>query len=295
MNPIRSSLPSSSWLVATVVPWLTAEIVSPAMSSEMPIRSSTLRTPVRKPSAGSAGVDGVFVVVVLPVSSSMATTSVNVPPVSMPMRTRRAVMPDTLAMRYRRGKWSSSRVRAVVGRSRKPPEPLGLVVVESLVAGSPVLVALAVDPAGVRLPGRLLARPQGAGDGGPRRAGGARRPDGQLLSVAGPARDALARPQHLQHVRGRQPLGLGDVGCLGPGAVGEQFPGSQLLVAGDRGAQRVLTLDFLGAGHASSVAPPDAVAGPAARRAQPEEGAWHGHHRGHPRAAPRAAARLCHP
>src|SRR4051812_43293530 len=88
MNPIRSSLPSSSWLVATVVPWLTAVIASPDRPSE----PSTLRTPLRKPSAGSAGVDGVFVVVVCPVSSSTATTSVNVPPVSMPMRTRRALM-----------------------------------------------------------------------------------------------------------------------------------------------------------------------------------------------------------
>src|SRR5687768_12222754 len=88
MKPIRSSVPSSSWLVATVVPWLTAVIASPSS----PRRSSTLRTPVRKPSAGSAGVDGVLVVVVRPVASSTATTSVNVPPVSMPMRTRRGSM-----------------------------------------------------------------------------------------------------------------------------------------------------------------------------------------------------------
>src|SRR3954470_5216521 len=93
MNPIRSSLPSSSWLVATVVPWLTAVIASPGS----PRRSSTFRTPVRKPSAGSAGVEGVFVVVVPPVSSSTATTSVKVPPVSMPMRTRRPVMGRNLS------------------------------------------------------------------------------------------------------------------------------------------------------------------------------------------------------
>ena len=48
--------------------------------------------PARKPSAGLPGVDGVFVVTSSPVSSSKATTSVNVPPVSMPMRMRR-VMP----------------------------------------------------------------------------------------------------------------------------------------------------------------------------------------------------------
>ena len=37
--------------------------------------------------AGSAGVEGVLVVTTAPDSSSTATTSVNVPPVSMPMRT----------------------------------------------------------------------------------------------------------------------------------------------------------------------------------------------------------------
>src|SRR5690606_5436421 len=39
------------------------------------------------PSAGSAGVEGVLVVMIWPVSSSTRTTSVNVPPVSTPMRT----------------------------------------------------------------------------------------------------------------------------------------------------------------------------------------------------------------
>jgi hypothetical protein len=35
---------------------------------------------------GSSGVDGVFVVEIAPVSSLIATTSVNVPPVSIPSR-----------------------------------------------------------------------------------------------------------------------------------------------------------------------------------------------------------------
>ena len=85
MKPIRSSLPSSSWLVATVVPWLTTATSAP----DAPSRPSTLSTAARKPSAGSAGVDGVFVVTSTPVASSSATTSVNVPPVSMPIRMRR--------------------------------------------------------------------------------------------------------------------------------------------------------------------------------------------------------------
>ena len=60
------------------------------MSSPLaPIRSSTLWTPARKPSAGLLGVEGVFVVTSSPDSSSRATTSVNVPPVSMPIRIRR--------------------------------------------------------------------------------------------------------------------------------------------------------------------------------------------------------------
>jgi len=42
-----------------------------------------------KPSAVLAGVDGVLVVTSSPESSSNATTSVNVPPVSMPIRMRR--------------------------------------------------------------------------------------------------------------------------------------------------------------------------------------------------------------
>ena len=45
--------------------------------------------PAMNPSAGLAGVLGVFVVTSSPVSSSKATTSVNVPPVSMPTLIRR--------------------------------------------------------------------------------------------------------------------------------------------------------------------------------------------------------------
>ena len=55
---------------------------------------------------GCAGVDGVLVVTSSPVSSSKATTSVNVPPVSMPIRMRRgagcsALMPTIQAVRPR--------------------------------------------------------------------------------------------------------------------------------------------------------------------------------------------------
>src|SRR6478735_7506235 len=87
MKPSRSTLPSRSWLVATVVPWLTASMSAPVAWS----RPSTLSMPARNPSAGLLGVDGVLVVTSSPVSSSKATTSVNVPPVSMPIRIRRVM------------------------------------------------------------------------------------------------------------------------------------------------------------------------------------------------------------
>src|SRR5690606_20564247 len=80
------TLPSSSLLVATVVPWLTAVTASPST----PSIPSTFSMPVMNPSAGSAGDDGVFVVTISPVSSSTATTSVNVPPVPIPILVRLA-------------------------------------------------------------------------------------------------------------------------------------------------------------------------------------------------------------
>src|SRR6476646_5562105 len=98
MKPSCSTLPSSSWLVATVVPWQTAVTSAPVA----PSRSRTLCTPLMKPSAGLAGVEGVLVVMSAPESSSKATTSVNVPPVSMPMRMRRGVCVMAFLGRERR-------------------------------------------------------------------------------------------------------------------------------------------------------------------------------------------------
>src|SRR4051812_19854572 len=236
MKPIRSSLPSSSWLVATVVPWLTAVTASP----DRPIRSRTLRTPLRKPSAGSAGVDGVFVVVVWPVSSSTATTSVNVPPVSMPMRTRRAVMAGTLAVRYRGGKGCGACGSRVLGGTRIPPEPGDAVDPEAVGAGARGL-ALPVDPAGVILPRRLLAHAERAGDRRPGRARCPGRPDGELLPVPGLAGDDLAEREQLEHLPGRQALPLGDLGGAAVGGVGEELARPEFLVPGHRRAQGVLT------------------------------------------------------
>ncbi len=48
--------------------------------------------PARNPSAGLPGVEGVLVVTISPEPSSNATTSVNVPPVSMPIRILRPLV-----------------------------------------------------------------------------------------------------------------------------------------------------------------------------------------------------------
>lgn len=72
-------------MVATVVPWQTAVMSSPLAS----MSPSTLSMPLMNPSAGLLGVLGVFVVTRSPESSSKATTSVNVPPVSIPILMRR--------------------------------------------------------------------------------------------------------------------------------------------------------------------------------------------------------------
>ena len=82
MNPSRPTSPSSNWLVAMVVPWLT----DATASMPVPSSPSIFASPAMNPWAGSAGVDGVLVTVSSPVTSSNATTSVNVPPVSMPIR-----------------------------------------------------------------------------------------------------------------------------------------------------------------------------------------------------------------
>ena len=76
--------------MATVVPWLTAEMASPSAAAN-PSRPSTFSIPARKPSAGLLGVDGVLVETSRPVASSSATTSVKVPPVSIPILMRPGV------------------------------------------------------------------------------------------------------------------------------------------------------------------------------------------------------------
>ena len=80
ISPRLSILPSRSRLVATVVPCETADRAEPVT----PSRVRTLSSAARKPRAGSPGVDGLFVVTSSPVSSSTATASVKVPPVSIP-------------------------------------------------------------------------------------------------------------------------------------------------------------------------------------------------------------------
>src|SRR5690242_16381757 len=94
---MRPSPGKRSWrsaLVATVVPWETAATAGRdalvAGSADAPfVRRRIFRMPSSTPTDGSWGVDGVLVVKISPVASSTATTSVNVPPVSMPIRRRR--------------------------------------------------------------------------------------------------------------------------------------------------------------------------------------------------------------
>ena len=75
--------------MATVVPCETAVTAL----ADAPARRRIFRIPSSTASDGSSGVDGVLVVKISPVVSSTATTSVNVPPVSIPMR-RRPVTPS---------------------------------------------------------------------------------------------------------------------------------------------------------------------------------------------------------
>ena len=67
-----------------MVPWETAA-TAPA---DFPASRRTFRSPSSTARDGSSGIDGVLVVKTSPVVSSTATTSVNVPPVSIPMRRR---------------------------------------------------------------------------------------------------------------------------------------------------------------------------------------------------------------
>src|SRR5215204_5957274 len=76
--PVLAPLPSSTALVAIVVPWNTAATSDAVVSAIRKIFS----TPAKKPSAGSLGVDGVLVVHSAPPAPSIITTSVNVPPMS---------------------------------------------------------------------------------------------------------------------------------------------------------------------------------------------------------------------
>ena len=65
--------------------------------------------PARNPTAGLPGVDGVLVVTISPDSSSKATTSVKVPPVSMPIRMLRSCRVIRLTAASKPAAISSSR------------------------------------------------------------------------------------------------------------------------------------------------------------------------------------------
>mgnify|MGYP002128358247 CR=1 FL=1 len=70
----------SAALVASVVPW----IISDTSAAVIPARASTARTPSSTPSSGAAGVVSTLAVQRWP--SCSRTTSVNVPPISTPIK-----------------------------------------------------------------------------------------------------------------------------------------------------------------------------------------------------------------
>src|SRR5680860_1352220 len=186
MKPSPSTLPSSNLFVATVVPWLTAVIASPPAST----RCFVGWTPARKPSAGSDGVDGVLVVTTSPVPTSTATTSVKVPPVSIPILTRRLTWPipppgpvpgvgESCQVPFARAGWC--------GAMRREPRGAG---------GAPAHAPRVHRPGGSRrrpAAGRRLALPRL----GPRRAGRVHRGPARVLGGAGggrrpPGRETVA-------------------------------------------------------------------------------------------------------
>ena len=79
-SPTRAPFDSSTAFVATVVPWRMLRISPISVPASPAIRL----TPVRTPSDGSAGVDGVFTRWSEPVSSWTSRRSVKVPPTSTP-------------------------------------------------------------------------------------------------------------------------------------------------------------------------------------------------------------------
>jgi hypothetical protein len=84
-SPVREPVEVRSAFVATVVPWLKLVVSARSFSVDMPscfaARPRLSMTPIEK----SCGVEGAFAGVTLP-WSSMTMQSVNVPPVSMPIR-----------------------------------------------------------------------------------------------------------------------------------------------------------------------------------------------------------------
>ncbi len=135
--------------------------------------------PARNPSAGLPGVDGVLVVTSSPESSSNATTSVNVPPVSMPMRIRRAIVPVYRTRRVSADRATGRRPGCSARRRRTSAWRAGSAEV-AVGHHDPLLV--------VERPGDDLARPRGD-DGG-----------------AAPAEDLACRGAATGSRRGSRPL-----------------------------------------------------------------------------------------
>src|SRR5215470_2585411 len=114
IRPSESITPCSSALVATVVPC--ERVATSALAAAAWPRIS--RTPFARPIAGFAGVLATLVTSMRPVRPSTATMSVNVPPVSMPMR---SIACGTAAMARARPESSRPVVAGLRGEEPRPP------------------------------------------------------------------------------------------------------------------------------------------------------------------------------
>jgi hypothetical protein len=82
-KPLRATFPSMIAFVATVVAWTT----KPTCRASTPASASARSTAFMNPCDGSSGVVSVFAIATRPLASSIRVASVNVPPMSIAIRT----------------------------------------------------------------------------------------------------------------------------------------------------------------------------------------------------------------
>ena len=162
-------------------------------------------------------------------------------------------MADTLALRYRAGRADRHWIQGSGSSSGEPATRRSRAISSGSrpsCPGRPDSSALGVDPAGVVGPGGLLAHAQRAGDRRPGRAGCPRRPDGDLLPVAGLAGDDLAERKEFEHLVRGQALVRGDLGGRSPSALSARISRARSSSYRATAVRRVCcTLDLVRARH----------------------------------------------